>query len=52
MKSSLYYIDFTGSELQLGGSALAQSLGQVGDKAPRVASADVVKLHLAPYNSS
>ncbi len=42
VKSSLYYIDFTGSELQLGGSALAQSLGQTGDKAPQVASAQVV----------
>ena len=39
-KSALYYIDFCGTELQLGGSALAQALGRVGDKAPQVKSAD------------
>ncbi len=42
VKSSLYYIDFTGNKLQLGGSALAQSLGQTGNKAPQVAGAQVV----------
>ena len=35
-KSQIYYIDFTQSPLQLGGSALAQSLGFVGDKTPQV----------------
>jgi len=39
-KSHLYYIDFSCSELELGGSALYQSLGMVGDKAPAVADAD------------
>ncbi len=39
-KSYLYYIDFSCSELELGGSALYQSLGMVGDKAPAVADAD------------
>ncbi len=34
--SQLYYIDFGGGDLQLGGSALAQSLGRLGDKAPTV----------------
>ena len=41
VKSSLYYIDFGGGELQLGGSALAQSLGRVGDKAPQACPATV-----------
>ena len=36
--SHLYYIDFSGSELALGGSAFYQSLGMIGDKAPSVAS--------------
>ena len=35
-KSRLYYIDFSGCDLQLGGSALAQSMGLIGDKAPEV----------------
>lgn len=39
-KSRLYYIDFTGCDMQLGGSALAQSMGLLGDKAPGVKSAD------------
>ena len=39
-KSRLYYIDFSGYDMQLGGSALAQSMGLLGDKAPGVKSAD------------
>lgn len=39
-KSRLYYIDFSGCDMQLGGSALAQSMGLLGDKAPGVKSAD------------
>ena len=39
-KSTLYYIDFSGSDLELGGSAFAQSLGSLGSKAPSVKSAD------------
>lgn len=39
-KSRLYYIDFSGCDMQLGGSALAQSMGLLGDKAPDVKSAD------------
>ena len=35
-KSQLLYIDFSGDELKLGGSALAQSLGFVGNEAPTV----------------
>ena len=42
VKSGLYYVDFSGSDLQLGGSALAQALGQTGDQAPQVASAALV----------
>ena len=38
-ESHLYYIDFSGSALALGGSAFYQSLGMIGDKAPDVASA-------------
>ncbi len=38
--SSLYYIDFSFSEQQLGGSAFAQSLGKVGSDVPTVADAD------------
>ena len=38
-KSNFYYIDFSGSQLELGGSALYQSLGAVGKKAPGVKSA-------------
>lgn len=36
--SRLYYIDFSGSPLALGGSALAQTLGRLGDECPDVAS--------------
>ena len=39
-KSRLYYIDFSGCDMLLGGSALAQSMGLLGDKAPGVKSAD------------
>ncbi|MDO4970586.1 MAG: phosphoribosylformylglycinamidine synthase [Bacteroidales bacterium] len=39
-KSRLYYIDFSGTELQLGGSALAQAVGLIGNKAPEVKSAE------------
>jgi len=35
-KSTLYYIDFSGSKLALGGSALAQTLGRVGSDVPTV----------------
>ncbi|MDE6555467.1 MAG: phosphoribosylformylglycinamidine synthase subunit PurQ, partial [Duncaniella sp.] len=38
--SMLYYIDFSGDELKLGGSALAQALGRLGDDAPTVLSTD------------
>ena len=38
-KSQLYYIDFGGSSLELGGSALAQSMGCVGRRAPQIADA-------------
>lgn len=34
--STLYYIDFAGDTLRLGGSALAQTMGLVGNKAPEV----------------
>lgn len=40
-KSHLYYIDFSGSPLQLGGSALYQSLGKLGDMAPQVADTKI-----------
>ena len=39
-KSRLYYINFSGCDMQLGGSALAQSMGLLGNKAPGVKSAD------------
>lgn len=38
-KSDLYYIDFSGTPLKLGGSALAQTLGRLGAEAPTVADA-------------
>ncbi len=38
--STLYYIDFSGSELKLGGSAFAQSLNKLGSAVPEVASAE------------
>lgn len=34
--STLYYIDFSGDRLRLGGSALAQTMGVVGDVPPQV----------------
>lgn len=37
-KSKLYYIDFSGTQLELGGSAFAQSINFVGDKAPEIVS--------------
>ena len=37
--STLYYIDFSGDALKLGGSALAQSLGALGADAPTVTDA-------------
>ena len=39
-KSQLYYIDFSGCELELGGSAFAQSLGKIGTKTPCIQSAE------------
>lgn len=38
-KSNLYYIDFSDTPLELGGSALYQALGAIGKKAPGVKSA-------------
>ena len=38
-KSTLYYIDFSGTELELGGSAFYQSLNRIGSKAPAIKSA-------------
>ncbi len=38
--SMLYYIDFSGDSLKLGGSALAQTLGKLGAEAPTVTDAD------------
>jgi len=40
MQSSLIYVDFSGTPLQLGGSAFEQALGYVGAKAPSVISAE------------
>ncbi len=37
--STLYYIDFSADKLKLGGSALAQTLGALGDDAPTVTDA-------------
>lgn len=39
-RTYLYYIDFSGSPLALGGSALAQSLNRIGDDVPTIASAE------------
>ena len=36
-KSTLYYIDFSSMDLEIGGSALAQSLNRIGKTAPTVA---------------
>lgn len=35
-KSTLYYIDFSGEQLKLGGSALAQTLNRLGKEVPSV----------------
>ncbi len=45
--STLYYIDFSSCPLALGGSALAQTLGKVGDEAPTVADAEKFKAAFA-----
>ncbi|MGM9823511.1 MAG: phosphoribosylformylglycinamidine synthase, partial [Muribaculaceae bacterium] len=37
-KSTLYYVDFTNSEMKLGGSAFAQSINYLGNEAPAIAS--------------
>lgn len=39
-ETTLYYIDFSNSPLQLGGSSLAQTLNRIGDDAPMVSDAD------------
>ncbi|MDD5870923.1 MAG: phosphoribosylformylglycinamidine synthase, partial [Bacteroidales bacterium] len=39
-RTYLYYIDFSGSPLALGGSALAQSLNRIGDDVPTIVSAE------------
>lgn len=39
VKSTLYYIDFSGDTLKLGGSALAQTLNRLGSEAPTVTDA-------------
>ncbi len=39
----LYYIDFSFDTFKLGGSALAQTLGKVGDEAPTVTDAEYFK---------
>ncbi len=41
--STLYYVDFAGDDLRLGGSALAQTMGLVGDKAPKVDAANLIR---------
>lgn len=38
-KSELFYIDFSGSKLSLGGSAFAQSLNAIGKDTPKIESA-------------
>ncbi len=38
--STLYYIDFSGEPLKLGGSAFAQTLNKIGSDVPSVASAE------------
>lgn len=40
-KSTLYYIDFSGMKLALGGSALSQTLGKVGSDVPSVADPEM-----------
>ena len=39
-QTHLYYIDFSGSPLALGGSALAQTLSRIGDDVPKIVSAE------------
>ena len=39
-QTHLYYIDFSGSPLALGGSALAQTLNRIGDDVPKIVSAE------------
>ena len=39
VKSQLYYVDFSNGDMQLGGSALAQSMGRIGVQAPKVMEA-------------
>ena len=41
--SQYYYIDFSNSPLSLGGSALAQTLGRVGDNVPDVTDTEYFK---------
>lgn len=41
VKSTLLYIDFSGDELRLGGSAFAQSLNKVGSDAPTVKNVEL-----------
>ena len=38
--TEIYYVDFSGCDLRLGGSAFAQSLGSVGNEVPDVVDAD------------
>lgn len=38
--TAVYYVDFSGCELRLGGSAFAQSLGSVGSEVPDVLDTD------------
>lgn len=47
-KSTLYYIDFSGMDLELGGSALAQTLNRIGKTAPTVADP---KQFIATFNA-
>ncbi|MGN1265722.1 MAG: phosphoribosylformylglycinamidine synthase, partial [Muribaculaceae bacterium] len=39
-KSTLYYVDFTNTAMQLGGSAFAQSINYLGTETPQIASPD------------
>ena len=39
-ETAVYYVDFSGCELRLGGSAFAQSLGSVGSEVPDVLDTD------------
>ncbi len=40
-ESTLYYIDFSGDKLRLGGSALAQTQNSIGQEAPTVTDAEL-----------